>query len=307
MLHLTEKQYYDVVRKWLEDQGYYCGGNITVKGKPNFYQDIGTKHRRADVAGVKNVGNRFWDDVEVVAVEVKDKRVVSQQDINDTAKYQQCAHKCYLATTAEITDENIKWTERKNLGLLQLLKGKNIRVLRHPVPKTPDYEEMLAFLESFEIVKCSICGLFFERFVRDDTYHSFFEMKRAKYFNVLKNTRYDPLDHKSIRSLPSEYQIYRYICYPCLEELFLNPKRIDRIRKAQEEMKESHAYWSRSEKGFLCLVGKEKECTEYVYDTIEIVEHLRDEHGIDPDDQIIKGWNDEHQMIWEKHIAKKSR
>ncbi|MEM2971869.1 MAG: hypothetical protein QW270_05550 [Candidatus Bathyarchaeia archaeon] len=303
---MTEKQYYDVVRKWLEDQGYYCGGNITVRGKPNFYQDIGTKHRRADVAGVKNVGNRFEDDVEVVAVEVKDKRIVSQQDINDTAKYQQCAHKCYLATTAEITDENIRWAERKNLGLLQLLKGKNIKVLRHPAPNKPDYEEMLAFLESFEIVKCCICGCFFERFDRtEQNYRSYFEIKRAAYFNVMKNTKHDPLDVKTIKNLPSEHVIYRYICYPCFEELFLNPKRIERIRKSQMELKEYHARWSRDEKGFLCLVGKEKECTQYVYDTIEIVEHLRDKHNIHPDDQIIKGWTEKHEKIWKKHSATK--
>jgi predicted nuclease of predicted toxin-antitoxin system len=303
---LTEKEYYDIVREWLEDQGYYCGGNIEVGGKPNFYQNMGTKHRRADVVGVKNVGNRFEDDVEVVAIEVKDKRVVSVQDFDDAAKYQQCAHKCYLATTAEITDECIRWAERKNLGLLQLQKGKKPKVLRHPIPKQPDYKEMLAFLESFEIVRCSICGCFFERFVRsEEKYQSFFEMKRAAYFNAMKNTSYDPLNFKEIPHLSPEYKIYRYICYPCLEELFPNSKVVKRVQEAREEMKESHAYWSNSEKGFLCLVGKEKECTEYVYDPIEIVEHLRNKHNIDPDDQIIKGWTKKYQEMWEKHAAKK--
>lgn len=304
-LEVGEEQYYEVVRKWLERQGYYCGGSIAVRGKPNFYQNIGTKHRRADVAGVKNVGNRYEDDIEVVAIEVRDRALVSERDINDTDRYRYCAHKCYLATTASITEQYRLIAERRNIGLLQLEKGKQEpRLLHEPTPRKPeDYAEMMAFLDSFEIVKCSICGCFFERFHRtEESYYSYFEMTRPAYFKVSKETqKLDPLDLKEVEKLSSEYKINRYICYPCLEELFLKPRKIERRKR----MLEFHACWTKDGKGFLCLVGEEKTCTEYIYNPIEIVEHLRDKHNIDPYKQEIKGWTEKHERAWEKHISKK--
>lgn len=299
MLNLSEKQYYNTVRKWLEKQGYYCGGNITIRGKENYYQDIGTKQRRIDVAGVKNVGNKFEDDIEIVAIEVRDRPVVSDKDISDTAKYHNCVHKCYLGTTAQMTSEIKKYAERANVGLLQLSKDKPPEVLHHSSPRKPeDYPEMIRFLESFEIVKCSICGCFFERFVRtDEGYQSSFAMTRAAYFRAVKDDEKDPLSLKEIKELPSEQKILRYICHPCLEELFINPSRILRNQTI-------HAYWDKEEKSFYCLVGKEKACADFVYNPEEIVEHLQTLHHISPDNQIIKGWTDEHEKAWEKHSSK---
>jgi len=89
---LGEKRYYAIV--------------ITVRDKPNYYQDIGPRNRRADVAGVKNVGSKYEDQIEIVAVEVRDRPTVSDQDFRDTDNYHQYAHKCYLATTALITQKH---------------------------------------------------------------------------------------------------------------------------------------------------------------------------------------------------------
>lgn len=161
MLNLSEKEYYETVRKWLEGQGYHCGGNITVRGKDNYYQNIGTGQRRIDVAGVKNVGNRFEDDIEIVAIEVRDRPIVSDADISDTAKYHNCAHKCYLASTAAMTEKIKKHAERANVGLLHLDGSKTPDVILDLPPREPgDYSEMVRFLESFQIVKCSLCGFF---------------------------------------------------------------------------------------------------------------------------------------------------
>ena len=306
---MSEKRYYDTVRKWLESQGYYCGGNITIKGKENFYQDIGTKQRRIDVAGVKNVGNKFEDDVEIVAIEVRNKQTISYGDIFDAAKYHNCVHKCYLASTAQTTPEIRQYAERANVGLLKLVEGKPPQVLHHPSPKEPEsYSEMIRFLERFQIVKCSLCGCFFERFVRSaEKYHSYYEVSRAAYFKVTKKTGKNPLKSSDIESLSSEYKIRRYICYPCLDEFFLNPKRIARIQKNQAEMDESDAYWNKEDEAFACLVGDGKNCTEFVYDPIEIVEHLRDAHKIPPDKQTIKGWTEDHEKLWLEHVSKNKK
>lgn len=66
-----------------------------------------------------------------------------------------------------------------------------------------------------------------------------------------------------------------------------------------------HAKYDKEEKGFECKIGESKACKDYVYDPIEIVEHLRDEHDIDPDDQIIDGWTYKHQRAWKKYLSRK--
>jgi hypothetical protein len=307
---MGEEQYYEIVRKWLERQGYYCGGNIEVRGKPNLYQDIGPRHRRADVAGVKNVGSQFADLIEIVAVEVRDKSAISDKDISDTANYSQYAHKCYLATTALHSEKHKQIAEQRNIGLLRLQPGKKDPIALHnPTPANPKSPaETMEFLRSLQIVQCSICGSFFERYVRSkDRYHSYFQIIRARYFKVINETDKNPLDLKDIKQLKSEYQIRRQICGPCIQELFLEPGRIERIRRVQEKEKSFHARWDKDENAFECLVGKKKDCTEYVYTPEDIVMHLRDTHDIDPDDQIIKGWTDKHERIWRKHLARKKK
>ncbi len=122
-------------------------------------------------------------------------------------------------------------------------------------------------------------------------------MTRASYFTALKSTEKDPLDLKEIKNLPSNQKILRYICHPCIDELFIAPKRISRKQKV-------HAYWGKEDKGFYCLVGKEKSCTDYVYNPQEIVDHLQTKHKVDPDNQIIKDWTEEHQRSWEKKHQK---
>lgn len=233
---MGEKRYYNVVREWLEAQGYYCGGNITVGKRPNYYQDIGTKSRRADVAGIKNVGSKYEDQIEIVAVEVRDRPNVSDQDFRDTENYHEYAHKCYLATTATITQKHRQIAERRNIGLLQLAGKKKPRLIHTPNPETPrDHDEMMKFLNSFEIVKCAICGCYFERFVRSsENYRSFLELVRARYFKVSKETNKDPLEKKDIESLEADQKMYIYVCQPCVQDLFLKPRKINRMQTKKD-------------------------------------------------------------------------
>jgi len=75
------------------------------------------------------------------------------------------------------------------------------------------------------------------------------------------------------------------------------------VREPLEE--DVHAKYDKEEKGFQCNIGESKACKEYVYGPIEIVEHLREEHDIDPDDQVIDGWTGKHQRAWEKYLSKR--
>jgi hypothetical protein len=233
VLNLGEKRYYGIVREWLESQGYYCGGNIAVRNKPNYYQDIGSRSRRADVAGIKNVGSRYQDQIEIVAVEVRDTATVSDQDFRDTDNYHQYAHKCYLATTAPITTKHRQIAERRNIGLLSLERGKKRpKAVHDPNPEQPrNHAEMMDFLNSFQIVKCSICGCFFERFViRNDKYHSYLSLTRPRYFKVMNETKKIPFEKKDLESFTADFNIKVYICELCIRELFLKPIKVKKMR-----------------------------------------------------------------------------
>lgn len=96
-----EKKFYSIVKKWLEKNRYYCGGYIT-RGRKNFYYfDVDSLKYKVDVAGVKNVGNKLVDVIEIVAVEVKDEELVKHKHMQQALGYSSIAHKCYLATTAK--------------------------------------------------------------------------------------------------------------------------------------------------------------------------------------------------------------
>jgi len=221
---LGEKKYYPIVRKWLESKGYYCGGYIEdSKGNPIFYQDKGTKRLRVDVAGVKNVGSRVTCEIEVVAVEVRDTNNVSIRDIQDAHAYAQYAHKCYLVTTASISNQDKKDAQRLGVGLLRI-KNRHVTEVLSPHRKMPEYSMMMKFLNVLEIAKCPICGSFFETYViKDKNYKSFHRLVRPKYFNAAHDyPEVNVLADEGLKMLKTGYRTYIYICRTCMEEFFPN-------------------------------------------------------------------------------------
>ena len=115
-----ETKYYDSVLYWLWKKGYYVGQEMTKQGKPFWYKNLGSK-ARADVAGVKNVGNEYVDNVEIAVVEVKD-RPIKLRHIEQAHGYSIFAHKCYLATTADTTEEKKAMAHNFSVGLLEINK-----------------------------------------------------------------------------------------------------------------------------------------------------------------------------------------
>ena len=218
---MGEKEYYPIIRKWLEKNDYYCGGQVYSKGNPIYFQDKGTARLRVDVAGIKNVGSRVSSEIEVVAVEVRDKKKVSVRDIHDAHAYAQYAHKCYLAITSPISNQDKEDAGRLGVGLLHIGKHRVTEALS-PQGKMPDYSMMLKFLSVLQVAKCSICGIFFETYVRkEENYKSFYRMVRAKYFKAAHDEpEVDVLDAKEIKDLRASYRSYSYICRTCMEELF---------------------------------------------------------------------------------------
>lgn len=218
---LGEKKYYPKVRKWLENEGYYCGGFIhDSNGKPIYFQDKGTARSRVDVAGIKDIGTSREYGIEVVVVEVRDIKKVKFRDIQDAFAYSQFAHKAYLAITGKFDKQDKEDAHRLGIGLLQI-KSKQVEEILSPKLNEPTQLKMQHFLNVLEIARCMICGCYFETYIIKGEYTSFYKMRRPKYFKIAYDHReIDALDSASLRKMSSKYKISRYICKLCKEELF---------------------------------------------------------------------------------------
>lgn len=231
---MGEEKYYPIIRKWLENHGYYCGGFIEdSNGKPMFFQNKGTARLRIDVAGVKNVGTSLADEIEVVAVEVRDADNVQYRDIQDAYAYSQYAHKCYLATTGKIDKQDRDDAHSLGIGLLKIRKNR-VKEILSPKLNTPSRAKMLHFLNVLEVSQCALCGCFFETYiVKSEKYKSFHRMTRAKYFTAAReHPSVDVFVSKELKKLPSDYMIYRFICRSCIEEFF--PQKIKKLNEVHE-------------------------------------------------------------------------
>jgi len=68
---MSERIYYDTVRKWLERDDYYCGG----PKRHEFFYELGVNYAKPDVAGIKNLTppeGEFVDEIIISVIEVKD-------------------------------------------------------------------------------------------------------------------------------------------------------------------------------------------------------------------------------------------
>lgn len=291
---MGEERYYPIVRKWLEKKGYYCGGSIEdSKGNPIYFQNKGTARLRVDVAGIKNTGNIVVDEIEVVAVEVRDVSNVSYGDIKDADKYARFAHKCYLATTGIIDSQDKEDAQKLGVGLLQIGDDR-IKEVLSPKREPPEYANMIRFLHGLEVTRCPICGCFYETYVVNKEYKSFCELIRPRYFKVAHDSpQTDSFDQDDLKKLGKSYQTYRYICTPCMNSFF--PK-----------LKDSHAVFDKEEGGFHCQMGSRKH-NSLVYEVGEINQHLEGEHDIPFDEQIIDGWNDKFEKQARKYLKSKRK
>ncbi len=245
--HKKRREYklYTHIRKYLEKQGYFCGKGIQWGSKEGFYVDLGG-HKylglRADVAGIKNIGNDLIDKIEIVVVEVRNKPTVSNRDIVDAAGYAVIAHKCYLATTAEIKENNIRDAQAYGVGLLQISKdGRNYKVeeISDAEQKIPDEAKMLKFLkDSLMIVQCTLCKCFIFSWskVDDKKFYTYKELQRCKSFGLFsRNCNSLPPYAKEEKinkkiEVSKEFKIARFLCRECFGLLFPDKRNSSKLK-----------------------------------------------------------------------------
>lgn len=173
----NEERFYPVVLKYLKQKGYLTE-SYKDDGKTKFeFTRVGGK-TQADVVGVKDVGRDYSHEIEIVAVEVKDREQVRVRYITQALGYSTFAHRCYLAMPIAYEEEYVNYARQMGVGLLEIGKNGVIEEILSAELKNPDETMMIWFLRrSLNLVKCVFCGSIIHRFHNKQT-------KRVKRTNV---------------------------------------------------------------------------------------------------------------------------
>ncbi len=169
----NEERFYPILLKYLRQKGYLTEGYKDY-GKTKFeFTRVGGK-TQADVVGVKDIGRMYSHEIEIVAVEVKDREQVRVKYITQALGYSTFAHRCYLAMPTKYKDEYINYARQMGVGLLEIDKNEVTEVLTAEL-KNPN-ETMLAWFlrRSLKLVKCILCGSIIYKF----------QAKRIKRVNI---------------------------------------------------------------------------------------------------------------------------
>jgi len=239
---VSESGYYRNVAVWLEKKGYYVG-----RSKPKIYSTRelfikkGMKKAQVDVAGIRNIGKSYFDDIEIAVVEVKYSRrgkPITLQDLEQTKGYQTYAHVCYLAATEnmDVSKEREEDAKSRNVGLLRIpmdfykkkpnkVRVEDLQVIYTPSRVIPSNEsEMLEFLGKLDILRCTLCGCYFHSWEDYEENFPNFPPKGAPFKRLARNKVFELFPDKIDFGLDTKHKnyenkIWRHLCLLCVEDL----------------------------------------------------------------------------------------
>lgn len=165
----NEERFYPIVLKYLKQNGYLTE-SYKDDGKTKFeFTRVGGK-TQADVVGVKDVGRDYSHEIEIVAIEVKDRDQARVRYITQALGYSTFAHRCYLAMSTKYSEEYINYARQMGVGLLEIGEDKVKKEVLSAELKNPDETMMIWFLRrSLHLVKCVFCGTIIYRFYNKQT------------------------------------------------------------------------------------------------------------------------------------------
>ena len=163
---MDEARFYPIVLKYLESNGYMTEG-LQPDGKNTFdFTRLG-RRAQADVIGIRDIGTEYSNEIEIVAVEVKDRKRAKVRHMTQALGYSTFAHRCYLAMPAKFTEEDKNYARKIGVGLLRIVRSKVEEVLPAEL-KIPNETMMMWFLRrSPWIVRCMLCGCWMHRFEKN--------------------------------------------------------------------------------------------------------------------------------------------
>lgn len=222
---MPESDYYEPLADWLEKKGFYTGGKISYSGgELRRYTNTGTRKLRVDVAGIRNAGNEYLDQIETIAIEVRDTPKTMLRDIQDAWGYSSAVNLCYLATTAPVKDEMMNYARSLGVGIIEIQGPNEFVETLQAQHKEPDPIIKTEFLHSLWIVQCTICKCFVFKFTTIGGLEgkSYLELTRARQFDydLYRRTNWNPaFTHLEQGNLPEEFKMTRFVCRQCAMDL----------------------------------------------------------------------------------------
>ena len=189
-------------------------------GKPRWYINTGRQKQLVDVAGVKNTGTRHFDQIETVAVEVREIDRITMRDLQDARGYSNMAHRCYLAATTTPTESDIKDAGQAGIGLIEIINKDKFKERLQAQYHEPDPGHLTEFLHCLWIVRCTLCQCYVFNFdeIGNLEGKSVAELVRARQFDFELDgkTAFEELEYGEV---PSSMSVRRYLCRSCVRDL----------------------------------------------------------------------------------------
>ncbi len=152
---MRESKLYSSLQNFLKRNGYVVRRD---KNDSKGFVNIKVGEYHPDVVGIKNIGDEFSREIEIVAVEVKKStKNISNKDWGEAGNYKTFAHKSYLAAVGEFSEEDIEKAKGLGLGLIELRNKKSSPKIRLEATKNNNPVRMFKALGSLRIYQCSIC------------------------------------------------------------------------------------------------------------------------------------------------------
>ncbi len=195
-----EWEYYDKISRFLEKRGYICrrpGGEKFIGGK--------IEKMELDVYGISDVGDSHFEDIEIVGVEVKKKKI-NLNSIRQAIFYQKFCHRIYLASPEASPKDREGDLKSYGIGFLKIDEEE----ITERIPakmQTPSPEKVEAFLTDLCWLRnCSICHLHY--FKEDDKYSKSYSA--FEHINFAKNKKDFYICDRCMQTLESQLENWTF-------------------------------------------------------------------------------------------------
>ncbi|MGB8225379.1 MAG: hypothetical protein WCE45_00735, partial [Sedimentisphaerales bacterium] len=188
--HSLEKHYH-----------YFCSNPHSQRKKlREGFINIGIGGVIPDVIGIRDVGNRYEPQIEIITVEVKENLPNYKERIMDQVKRSSSfAHKVFLAVPREFKPEEVERAVKERIGLFELDPARRkLKLIVPSPPFEPSDSKVIRLMRRLEFFKCCICHCYWNK-------------------NLISNWGYKPT-HVFAKNKKSKFDMF--ICEKCAKKLY---------------------------------------------------------------------------------------
>jgi hypothetical protein len=214
-----EKSLYDQVARFA-GSSFNC---FAVK------QQVGTRHGRIDVVGLREVHSDYFSAPEIIGIEVKEEYSTYLSSLGQAFAYSVYAHQCYLAVRKRhsnaFTPDERRLAAKLGIGLIEL-KSRSCTLVQSSRLFEPEPRYVAHLLRKMGYFQCALCGGTYRH--EDITYASNFAIDltdNPKYKGNLRkaiakrrNLNFYLFQLYNERKAEDRYYVYdrRFMCKDCV-------------------------------------------------------------------------------------------